>query len=95
MRIKHWAGYGCVNAKTNYRKNYKNGTTVTTVEVWGNHERGLEPRYFDKQDWERWLGKRFRLNKITYVCTDVFYENDVEHMVVTFESVDRITEHSL
>ena len=85
MKIKHWAGYGCVEGKTNYRRKYSDGETVT-VELWGNHEYGLEPRYFDNRDWERWLGKRFRMRNINYVCTDVFYKGDVEHMVVTFET---------
>lgn len=87
MKIKHWAGYGCVNAKCNLRhKIASTGDAVITIEVWGNHERGLQPPYFDYSDWHRWLGKRYHMDRIVYVCTDNFYVKDVEHMVVTFET---------
>ena len=52
MRIKHFAGYGCVNA----RKVKKTDNTLV-VHVWGNHERGIELN--DNYDIFNWLVKRF------------------------------------
>lgn len=78
MKVKHWSGYGCVEAKT-----VRRGGGQVAIEVWGNHERGLEPRYFDNRDWQRWLGKRFRVEVIHDVKCRVWYDrNDVEHMAV-------------
>ena len=52
MKIKHFAGYGCVNAK---KISDKDGILV--VEVKGNHEYGLSRN--DKYDVFNWLVKRF------------------------------------
>ena len=47
MKIKHFAGYGTVNAKkissTTTTDCYGRKLTTLVVEVWGNHERGLVP----------------------------------------------------
>ena len=58
MKVKHWAGYGCVNAK----KMIDYGDSVDVI-VTGDHEQGLEPRYFNNRDWDRWLGKRFHIGE--------------------------------
>lgn len=52
MRIKHWAGYGCVNAQR-----IKNASCTLHVRVQGDHERGL--RRDDDYDLFYWLVKRF------------------------------------
>ena len=52
MKIKHFAGYGCVNAK---KISDKDGNLV--VEVVGDHEWGL--RRTDEYDVFNWLVKRF------------------------------------
>lgn len=52
MKIKHFAGYGCVNAK---KISDKDGILI--VEVKGNHEWGL--RRTDRYDVFNWLVKRF------------------------------------
>lgn len=57
MRIKHFAGYGCVEAKKTKLVKKPDGTKVLTITVTGNHERGLERD--DKYDLFNWLVKRF------------------------------------
>ena len=57
MRIKHFAGYGTVNAKKLYKKTLPNGDTVMAIEVTGNHEWGLLRN--DAYDLKRWLVDRF------------------------------------
>ncbi len=52
MRIKHWQGYGTVDAK----KITGDGTTLH-IKVSGNHEWGL--RRDDLYDLFNWLVKRF------------------------------------
>lgn len=52
MKIKHWAGYGCVTA----RKIKDPGCTLH-IRVSGNHECGL--RRDDPYDLCNWLVKRF------------------------------------
>lgn len=86
MRIKHWAGYGCIEGKK-ISTSRRNGKRYATIELSGNHEQGLMPRYFDFRDWERWLGKRFHLENIAYIYAgDEFYDkNDIEHLQVVFE----------
>ena len=81
MKIKHWAGYGCVEGICLHRNK-----SLVAVEVWGNHEQGLEPRYFDKRDWERWLGTRFKVGRFYKVDTITWWDDKdhKEHMEVTF-----------
>lgn len=60
MRIKHWQGYGCINAKKLSEQEINNNTMLLTIELNGNHECGL-CRY-DTYDIFNWLlnrGKRF------------------------------------
>lgn len=81
MRVKHWAGYGTVDAKK---------INSTTVEVQGNHERGLYPQYFDSSDWHRWLGKRFHMTEpYTVKATEWWSDKDnSDHMRVEFVKTD-------
>ena len=53
MRIKHWAGYGCVNA----RKVKDSSPSTLHIRVEGNHEQGLVRN--DEYDLYNWLVKRF------------------------------------
>lgn len=80
MKVKHWAGYGTVNAVCKERKPNR-----VTIEVTGNHERGLKPRYFDRRDWERWIGKRFRIPAIDSVEAYEWWSDKdrSDHMTVT------------
>lgn len=53
MKIKHWQGYGTVNA---VKVNCDRGE-VLHIKVTGDHEYGLERD--DMYDATRWLAKRF------------------------------------
>ena len=56
MKIKHWQGYGSVEAKK-ISKNTKNNITRLHIKVSGNHECGLYRN--DKYDLTNWLIRRF------------------------------------
>lgn len=73
MRIKHFSGYGSVNAKIVERRldtsTHKEGYILNTIKinVWGNHECGLE-----RDDWydiSQWLLKK--VAKLTVDTTDI------------------------
>jgi hypothetical protein len=76
MRIKHWAGYGCVEATKG--KTYPCGDgKVVEVLVKGNHERGLDRPFHDVYCFEKWLGrfcKGWRL--IDYKVVSNWYGDD-------------------
>ena len=55
MKIKHWQGYGTVEAVK-----VKDNTCDLHIRVTGNHEWGLERN--DAYDVFRWLVKRFKRN---------------------------------
>ena len=59
MKIKHFAGYGSVQAKK-LSKTTNNGKTKLVVEVKGNHERGLVRE--DIYDVRRWIFNKFEKN---------------------------------
>ena len=52
MKIKHFAGYGCVNAKR-----IKDPSCTLHVQIRGNHEWGIVRN--DEYDLFNWLVKRF------------------------------------
>lgn len=54
MRIKHWAGYGCVNARK-----INDGAAKLHVRVEGLHERGVKRDTWDTTLLYDWLVKRF------------------------------------
>lgn len=60
MKIKHWAGYGCVTA----RKVKDNDPRTLHVRVEGDHEWGLVRD--DPYDMYNWLVKRFDKNVQDY-----------------------------
>ena len=59
MKIKHFSGYGTINAKKEF-SNEKN----LVVHVWGLHEIGLERD--DKYDVFNWLVKKFDKKRKDY-----------------------------
>lgn len=70
MRIKHFMGYGSVNAKV-VKKTLNTAThnegyiiKTLTINVWGNHEYGLERD--DKYDINNWLVKKVAKVDIDY-----------------------------
>ena len=61
MKIKHWAGYGTVNARK-----VKDGNPFTMhIRVEGNHEQGVERH--DEYDLYNWLVRRFDKDVQDYV----------------------------
>lgn len=95
MKIKHWQGYGCVEAKKIYNKIFKSsyGDTSITLHILviGNHEWGIETT--DKYCLFNWLVKRFsRLTKSYYEIVSVetydYYKSingiDTEHCLYKF-----------
>lgn len=83
MKIKHFVGYGCVNATK-----VKDNTCKLHVKVTGNHEYGLgDDHTWDDYLMYNWLVKRFdkklkfedlpyrRFNRIS---TNTGYENNTE-----------------
>jgi len=56
MRIKHWQGYGTVEA-TKLVKRTRDGKTFITIKVKGNHEWGIHRD--DRYDVSRWLLPKF------------------------------------
>lgn len=72
MKIKHWQGYGCVNAEK-----IESCDGYLKIRVWGNHEYGLERN--DTYDVFNWLVKRFSrkhkdYTEIASMITDDGYE---------------------
>ena len=57
MKLKHWAGYGCVNARK-----IKDNSCTLHVRVEGLHEQGLERGTWDTYGLYNWLVKRFDKN---------------------------------
>lgn len=57
MKLKHWQGYGTIDAKRVSNKKNKNGTKTLVISVTGMHEYGLVRD--DAYDVFRWLVKRF------------------------------------
>ena len=80
MKIKHWQGYGCVNAKKISMTTNSDGKTVLKVQVTGNHEYGIETN--DDYKVNNWLIKRFdkTANNPRYidVQTKTSFQNGVE-----------------
>lgn len=59
MKIKHWQGYGTVDAVKAYRY-VKDGYVYMSINVTGDHEWGLVCD--DEYDLKNWLIKRFDKN---------------------------------
>lgn len=91
MKIKHFAGYGSVQAKKVYKTTIGNRTKLV-VEVKGNHEWGLVRD--DIYDVRRWLFNKFEKNfkgedyEISMSIEDNYVKEnniDVEVATYTFE----------
>ena len=85
MRIKHWQGYGTVDAKRLSRTVDEDGIVVMRVKVSGDHEWGLVRD--DPYDLKNWLIKRFdkdfKDQRIEYYH-DEGVETGVEWCIYTF-----------
>lgn len=92
MKIKHWQGYGNLEAKKLLVVRDKMGETKTIkIEVIGNHEYGLN-RSNDKYDVFNWLLKRFdrsvkdytQIKTIQYEKSSIRKDNcDVDKAIYT------------
>ena len=80
MRLKHWQGYGSVNAKKLSKGPAPDGRTRLVIEVTGHHEWGLVRD--DVYDVHRWLVQRFVKD-----CPN--YQN-IESMHITENRIDNV-----
>lgn len=66
MKIKHWQGYGSVNAKVvQKRMSTLTPIRMVKIQVWGNHEYGID-RSDDYYDINQWLLKKVARINIDY-----------------------------
>ena len=66
MKIKHFSGYGLVDAKKVSKK--VNGNNVTLkINITGNHEVGLTRPFHDPYLIYNWLVKRFEKKSVNYL----------------------------
>lgn len=90
MKLRHWQGYGTIEAKR-LSKTQKDGLTTMHICVSGNHEYGLARH--DEYDVANWLIKRFDRSFSDYrsivgMQITECSENgiDVCHYVVTYKT---------
>ena len=87
MKIKHFAGYGYVNARK-LVKDVRDGKTTLVIEVVGDHEWGVYRD--DKHDLKRWLIDRFDKDAKDVSLYDIWcsimrdWSNEPERVVYTF-----------
>ena len=75
MKIKHWQGYGNVDAVKVAKIKHTTDRTELIIKVTGNHEYGLVRD--DKYDLYHWLVKRFDRNvKDSQSIIDYCYRDD-------------------
>ena len=63
MRIKHYQGYGIINAEK-IKSKHINGRNYIDIKVWGNHEYGLDRSEY-KDDVFGWLKGVIRNKHLT------------------------------
>lgn len=82
MKIKHWQGYGTLSAKK-----LSSSDDTLVVEVWGNHEWGLELNYM--YDVFNWLVKKFdssrTLDEFKTMKMKSFVLNGEDHCIYTMQ----------
>lgn len=67
MRIRHWAGYGCVTARKLTKRDLGEvPNDGVFVKVWGNHECGLLRPFHDESCIRHWLGRFLPKDKEFY-----------------------------
>ena len=94
MKIKHWQGYGTVNAQK-ISRTVRNGMVTMVIKVTGDHEWGLVRD--DEYDLKNWLVKRFDKNvtdrqRITYTYEPGYTKTEdgyVESCTYIFQYYDR------
>ena len=88
MKIKHFSGYGTVNAKK-IEKRVTQKTTIFAenllkVKITGNHEQGLTRHFYDPYLIYNWIVKRFERKPVDFLT--------VEYSVINnqYETIDGI-----
>jgi len=76
MKIKHWQGYGAINAKKISDVRINDSMSKLTIQLSGNHEYGLVRD--DKYDIFNWL-----LNKGQRFATKIKDYRDILHINIT------------
>jgi len=96
MKIKHFAGYGCVNVtkkqKVTLTDPNGNKKTKLVIEVRGNHEWGLVPpmaEYGDVYDVKRWIFDKFEkdfkgTDRDIEMCYNESSDNGTDVVTYTF-----------
>lgn len=74
MKIKHWQGYGIVEAKKLQKSTTPDGKTFLEILVYGNHEYGLERK--DAFDLKRWLIDKFDKDARNISAYDIQYRTE-------------------
>ena len=90
MRLKHWQGYGTVNARKLSKGKAGDNCTRLVIEVTGNHEYGIVRN--DVYDVHRWLVRRFTKDCPDYRCIQTMHvtEDEIDGMDrATYEIVYR------
>lgn len=77
MRIKHFQGYGRVNAVKKYFHTDQRGIHHLTVDVTGDHEWGLEFSFHDEYGVFNWLVKQHFDKQAEYDYSRVDYSCEV------------------
>ena len=91
MRIKHWQGYGAVNAKRISKDNKQ-----IIIEVSGNHEYGLAIGEWDIYGMSEWLGKigKFKKENVLNFTTNCYLKDNPENTEEVCEYIINLKEES-
>lgn len=81
MKLKHWQGYGRVDAKLVSKDN-----TKVVIEVKGNHEYGLETN--DKYTIKNWLLNKFYRNLENVSAYDLISKVELDDHYVRENNLD-------
>ena len=77
MKIKHFSGYGIVNAKK-ISKTENDKHVLLVVKVTGNHELGLTRTFYDPYLIANWLVKKFEKSDFDYLSVNYDCLSDYE-----------------
>ena len=89
MKLKHFAGYGTVNAYKINKKVTNNGSVALTIKVIGDHERGLY--CWDIYTLKHWLIDRFDHKAKELNPYNMRFDHSFSYELINNEYVDTIT----
>ena len=85
MKIKHFSGYGIVNAKK-ISKTENDKQVLLIVKITGDHEQGLTRSFHDPYLIANWIVKKFEKNEFDYLSVNYDclsgYENGLNEYAV-------------